>query len=430
MNSKQNVISEKFIQFIWKQRLFQNQIYFTRWNDKIEIVSTGILNADAGPDFFNAKVKINETLWVGNIEIHTNTSDWKKHNHHQNKVYDNVILQVVINNDCDVERSTGEIVPTIEIKFDENIWNNYDKLLQSQSWIACEKDITNVDSFFIESWLQTLLVERLEQKSQKILDLLESAGNSWEESFYWQLSHTLGFKVNAEPFERLAKSLPLSYLGKHKNNLHQIEAMLFGQAGFLEADDIEDEYYKTLRNEYLFFRHKFGLQPIEKHLWKFMRLRPFNFPTLRIAQLAKLIHSSTALFSKVIETKDIQQLMLYFDIAASEYWDTHYTFGNTSHKQIKTLGKNAVNTIIINVVTPFLFVYGLKNANDDLKDSALNLLENIPAENNSIIEHWTKIGVKPESAFHTQALLQLKNHYCDQKKCLECNIGGKIVKTN
>jgi len=319
-------------------------------------------------------------------------------------------------------------LPTLEICFPSAILDNYEKLLKSERWIACEDEINKVDPFILRFWFSALMIERLQSKTTEILAILEQNKNNWNETFYHLLARNFGMKTNAIPFELLAKSLPLNILSKHKNDLFQIEALLFGQAGLLNETLLGDDYFLSLRNEYSYLYKKYGLSGIESHLWKFMRLRPINFPTIRIAQLAKLIHHSSALFSRILETEDPKELQKLFDVSASEYWDIHYRFNKTSEEnRKKTLGETVFNNLIINTIAPLLFVYGDQHLDQAMKDRALLLLEKTAPESNQIIRKWNELGIDSRSAFETQALLQLKNTYCTNKKCLNCQLGAKIV---
>lgn len=298
--------------------------------------------------------------------------------------------------------------------------------MKNNQWIACRNDLLNIDTFTIQNWLGKLAIERLEEKSKRIHKLLENTNNSWETAFYYQLAENFGFKLNSAPFKLLAKSLPLNYIAKHKNDLFQIEALFFGQAGFLN-EDTGDEYYLSLRKEYEYLKKKFQLKSIEKHLWKFSRSRPGNFPTIRIAQFAQLIYKSSALFSKIIETKNVADFYKLFIVKPSGYWDNHYVFNKESVIKIKIIGKSAVDIILVNTIIPFLFVYGKSKGLHDIQERAINLLENIKPEKNSIITRWDELNVKPSNAFDTQALIQLKNNYCEPKKCLNCQIGNSLI---
>ncbi len=420
-------MKEEFLHYIWKYKLYQNSDLRSTNNENIEILSQGAHNYDSGPDFFNAKIKIGNTVWAGNVEIHINSSDWYAHNHHTNKAYDNVILQVVQNDDKKISRTDGQTIPTLELRFDQSLLKNYDSLISKETWISCQEDINSVDSFTIQNWIEKLTVERLEEKSVRIEHLLKQTKNSWEEAFYIQIARNFGFKLNSDPFEQLAKSLPLIYLAKHKENLLQIEALLFGQAGFLEEES-GDEYFEMLKKEYEFLKNKFKLKPIQKHLWKFLRSRPGNFPTIRLAQFAKLIYKSSALFSKILEIKAVKDFYELLQVSPSEYWKTHYQFNKESVKKIKGIGKSGIDIILINTIIPFLFVYGKSKGLLELQDRAIEFLEYMKAEKNSIISRWNELGIKTANAFETQALIQLKNKYCNHKKCLNCRIGNNLIR--
>ncbi len=423
-------MKEEFLHFIWKYALYNREHLYTDRKEPLEIIAPGEYNTDAGPDFINARVRIGKTLWAGNVEIHVKSSDWVKHNHTADKAYDNVILQVVHQHDQPVTRTTGEHIPTLTIEFDHKYYENYSRLLNNRKWVACEDEIKIVDKFRLQYWLNTLLIERLENKTSRIHESLKLTNNSWEETFYIQLARTFGLKINADPFEILARSLPLKYLARHKNNIIQLEALLFGQSGFLSEQDLDDTYYKTLKKEYDFLRKKYSLKPLEKHIWKFLRLRPSNFPTIRIAQFASLIFNSSHLFSKILDCKTAEELTGMFSYRTSKYWDTHYSFGKQTKEKKKNMGKTTVYTILINTVIPFLFVYGKSKGNEQLKSRALDFLCALPPESNTVLAHWKNLGMAVDDAFYSQALLQLKNNYCNRQKCLLCQIGNLIITTN
>lgn len=420
-------MKEEFLQFIWKHGLYLKEKLETTDGKPVEIISSGQPNTDSGPDFFNAKVRIGETIWAGNIEIHQKSSNWYQHKHDINAAYDNVILHVVEMHDKTVLVKNHELA-TMILSYPEDILENYETLLKSKRWIACEENISKVDPFILRFWYSSLMIERLESKTGEILKLLEQNKNNWNETFYQLLARNFGMKTNALPFEMLAKSLPLNILSKHKNDLFQTEALLFGQSGLLNETLLGDDYYLSLRKEYSFLYKKYSLSGIESHLWKFMRLRPINFPTVRIAQLAMLIHHSSALFSQILETENPDDLRKLFDVTASEYWDTHYRFNKISvENRPKVLGETAFNNLVINTIVPLLFVYGDQHLDQSMKDRALLLLEKLDAEENQIIRKWNESGIESRTAFETQALLQLKNNYCDNKKCLNCQLGAKII---
>ncbi len=419
-------MTEDFLTHIWKYGLFDRNSMVSDTGEKIEVISLGEPNHNAGPDFVNAKIRIGNTLWAGNVEIHVNASDWKKHKHNEDYNYDNVILHVVLNADEPVMRSNASRIPSVVLQFDPELFKNYTTLMNSKAWIPCQSYISEIDRFILHAWMSSILVERLQEKTGRIDQLLELYNNSWEEVFYIQLARNFGFSVNAEPFEQLARSLPLHCLARHKNNLLQTEALLFGQAGFLDKE-IDDIYYTKLKAEYRHLSNKFNLKAIDNNQWKFLRLRPVNFPTIRIAQFASLIHVSSGLFRKIIETENLISLQNIFSVKTSDYWDTHYQFGNTSDRKIKSLGKEAINIILINTVIPLIFLYGSKTGNEKLKARAVEFLSQLPAEKNAVIKRWGLTGIYAESAFDSQALLQLYSGYCMKKHCLHCMIGNKII---
>ena len=419
-------MKESILHYVWQYKLFISHDLFTTDGEQVEVIDVGKYNTDAGPDFFNAKIRIGETLWAGNLEIHTHSTDWEKHNHHTDKAYDSVILHVVDVADGEVYRIDGAKIPQLILDYPKHIEANYEQLSNEQKWIPCADKIGAVPNIFIQSWKNALLTERLEQKMQTINDLLIEKNQHWEEAFYITLARNFGFGTNSQAFESLAKSLPLTALGKHKNNQFQLEALLFGQAGLLNEDAV-DEYALKLKQEYEFLRAKFTLQPMFASQWKLLRLRPDNFPHIRIAQFAGLIHSSSKLFSKIVENPNIEYLRTVFACEPSVYWQTHYLFSAESSKKNKKLGARSINGILINTVVPFLFCYAHQKYIQELKDKALQLLEQIPCEINSVVTGWKNLEISADSAYDSQALLQLKKHYCDEKKCLRCRIGHKVM---
>ncbi|WP_295653071.1 DUF2851 family protein [uncultured Mucilaginibacter sp.] len=423
--------NEDFLQYVWKFRLFDWNGLQTTDGESVEIVSPGLQNTDAGPDFQHAKVRIGDTLWAGNAEVHLCSSDWKRHGHPDDKAYDNVILHVVYRDDEPVSRKDGSPVPTIILRdrIDPELQARYQRLVfGEQQIIPCEKSIGAVDDLILSNWLTRVLIERLQKRSAEVTKTLETNRGDWEETFYQYLAANFGFKTNALPFELLARSLPQVILAKHKNNPLQIEALIFGQAGFLE-DSLADDYPQSLQKEYAFLKQKYKLKPIQKHLWKFLRLRPSNFPTIRLAQFAALVSQSNHLFSKVLEIKDPQKLReLFDDLNINPYWQNHYQFDKESKPLVKKLGKSSVDILILNTLVLFLFTYGNNMQSERYINRSLQLLEMMPAEQNHIINSFVDMGLKIDTAFRSQALLELKNSYCNQKKCLQCGIGIKILK--
>jgi len=419
-------MKESILHYVWQNKLFTAHDLQTTDGEKLEIVDVGRINTDAGPDFFNAKIRIGETLWAGNVEIHTNSTDWYKHNHPSDRVYDSVILHVVLHADAEVYRGDGDRIPQLILKYPGQIDANYEQLFSEQKWIPCSDKINLVPSIFIQSWKSALLTERLEQKMNAIEFLLKENNQHWEEAFYITLARNFGFGTNSQAFESLAKSISIAVLSKHKDNILQLEALLFGQSGLLNSDK-QDDYSRNLNKEYEFLKAKYGLSPIDGSQWKLLRLRPENFPYVRIAQFAALIHTSTKLFSKIVENPEIESLEKLFDCEPSSYWKSSYLFSNVSSLHIKKLGAQSIDGIIINTVVPFLFCYASHKNNEELKDKSIRLLEEIPAEHNSIINGWNKLSLKTESAYDSQALLQLKRVYCEQRNCLRCRIGHKVL---
>jgi hypothetical protein len=423
------MMTEELLHHLWKFRLFDQNDLRTISNESLEILKVGEHNHHAGPDFFNSKIKIADTLWAGNVEVHIHASDWKKHAHQHDVSYDNIILHVVYDADQQICRASGEAIPTLEIKnrISASYYHNYLRFKRSTDWIPCEKQFAGIPAIVLNASLDRLLIERLEEKSKVIQQALDLNKINWEETFYQVLARNFGFKTNALPFELLAKSIPLLILGRHKNSLMQVEALLFGQAGFLE-EHFQDRYPQQLQNEYVFLKQKFKLLPIDTHLWKFLRLRPVNFPTIRIAQFAALVHESIHLFSKMLDAKNLDELKLLMSMDVSAYWQSHYLFDKQSPQKKKKLGEESIQNLIINTVIPFLFVYGKAKADESYIERALQFLEELEGENNSIVSNWKSLNVPVEKAYATQALLQLKNNYCDQKKCLQCSIGNYLLK--
>lgn len=423
-------IKEDFLQYLWRTKQLDFTALVTTKQEAIEILDFGEHNTNAGPDFLNAKIKIGETLWAGNVEVHVKASEWNKHNHQANDAYNNVILHVVYEEDTPIKRKTGERIPCLELRkrIPADLINQYLRLIDNENWIPCESQFHTVSDINKAFWLDRLSVERLENRTWGLADVLEANNNDWESSFYQRLARNFGAKINTQPFELLAQNTPILTLAKHKNDLFQLEALLFGQAGYL-AVDFEEEYPNRLKKEYQFLQKKYDLQPFNVSMWKFMRLRPANFPTVRIAQFAALIHQSTHLFSKVIDAKNIDEVRSLFEgIEVSEYWLTHYKLDKLSRYRTKKLGKSTIDLLIINTIIPFLFFYGRFKQLEDYEDKALLFLEKLSPESNSIIDNWKTLKMKPKSAYQTQALLELKREYCDKKRCLDCAIGNQIMK--
>jgi hypothetical protein len=424
-------MKEEFLHYLWKYSLYDSDKLIDNEGNRITVVHPGEYNRDSGPDFFNARIKIAGTVWAGNVEIHTKSSCFDSHGHNHDPSFDNLILHVVAERDKPVFNSRGEEILTVRLSFSPDIYDNYVELLNNPFVIACQSDIKSLDNFFILHWLNALVIERLQEKSQQIVKIFTETRNDWEETFYRLLARYFGFRVNTEPFEMLASALPFKIIRKHSDNRFQVEALLFGTAGLLDEglfrEALNDDYYTGLIREYKILSAKYSLHPLHGWIWKFARLRPANFPTIRISQLAEMLTVTGGLFSKVLEADDIKQLKELFEVTASEYWDDHYVFGKKSRSCAKATGSQATDIFLINVVIPVMFVYGRYIDKRELCEKAVFLLEDISPEENSIVGEWHSAGVMAESAFYSQALVHLRNNYCKKRKCLDCRIGARLI---
>lgn len=400
---------------------------FTSDGEELTIIHPGEHNHNAGPDFTNAKIKLGNTVWAGNVEIHIRSSDWVKHKHQHDAAYSNLILHVVFENDLPVSIN-GRAIPTLELNglIRPRTLQVYRNLLAEKSVIACRHHIEEVKNITLVSWLDSLLIERLMMKSSAIQDILQQTQNDWDEAFYRMIARNFGLKVNSDPFEQLARSLPQRVLSKHKNNPDQISALLFGQAGMLQRS-FKDEYPSKLKREYLFLQRKYNLKPILPQSWKFSRLRPPNFPSIRIAQLAQLVFQSSHLFRQLTETKTLKDARALFNVIPNSYWQTHWTFEKEAKPASKEIGAQTIDLILINTVIPFIFFFGKTFDKEHLSDKALDWIAQIQPEKNKIIKEWMVLGMAPENAAESQALIQLKNEYCKKRKCLSCAIAAKIL---
>jgi len=424
-------MKEEFLHYLWKYGLYDAEKLSDRDGNKIIVINPGEYNRDAGPDFFNARISIAGTEWAGNIEIHTRSSHFDNHGHQTDPAFNNVILHIVADADKIVYNSKGEELLTVKLAFDPFLYEKYISLINTPYIIACQDEIKKLDNIFVRHWLNSLVIERMQSKTELILKILSETGNDWEETFYRLLTRYFGFRVNTEPFEMLATVLPFRIIRKHADNLFQIEALLFGTAGMLDEglfkESLSDVYYRNLIKEFRILSAKYSLQPIHGWLWKFSRLRPANFPTVRISQLAAMLSVTGGLFSKVLDAMDIKHLNRVFEVTASEYWNSHYVFGKKTRQVIKSTGSQATDIFLINAVIPAIFVYGQNRYRDDLCIRALTFLEDIAAEKNSITEEWKCSGIEAGSAFYSQALIELRNEYCKKRRCLDCRIGYKLI---
>jgi hypothetical protein len=424
-------MKEELLWYLWKFKLFNNNLHL-KSGEKLTILKPGIQNHDSGPDFFNALIKINETTWAGNVEMHVKSSDWYLHGHDKDKAYNNVILHVVFKHDKDVLGKNGEPLPVLEAEnnFDIKILNRYEDYIKGLRKIPCENDIDKTDYFTTINWLERLTFERLEQKAGNILNQTEDLKYDFHEAFYRKIARYFGLKANNDAFEMLAKSLPLKILTVHNENLLQLEALLYGQAGMLSSK-YQDEYPQVLLEEYRFLASKYNLKPIDKSVWRFMRMRPANFPTVRISQFANLFYRTSGMLHKIFTEKNLNNIKNLFSVNASEYWDKHYRFDIPSqNKKRKIFGNTSIDILLINAVVPFVFAYGIIQNKPELKEKAVDWLEQIKAENNKFTRLYAGFGIKAENAMQSQAMVQLKTEYCDKKRCLNCAIGHYLLKRN
>jgi hypothetical protein len=424
-------MKEEFLHYLWKYGLYDADSLYDEEGNKIIVLHPGEYNRDSGPDFFNARIKIGGTEWAGNIEIHTSSSHFDLHGHQNDPAFNNIILHVVAENDKRVYNARGEELLTVEMSFDQMLFEKYQQLLNNPVLIACQDEIGHIDRFLIKYWLNALVVERLQQKSELVLKILTDTGNDWEETFFRMLTRYFGFRVNSGPFEMLASELPFRIIRKHSDNRFQVEALLFGTAGMLEEglfkEALSDEYYMSLMREYRILAAKYSLKHIHGWLWKFSKLRPPNFPTIRISQLATMLSSPEGFFSKALETDSSGVLRVLFEVSASEYWNDHYIFGKKSISVPKCTGSQAADILLINAVIPVIFVYGMKRDRNDIREKALSLLAEIAPEVNLITREWATAGIESDSALYTQALIQLRNGYCRKRRCLDCRIGNILI---
>ena len=402
----------------------------TTTGEPVEVIDAGLPNTNAGPDFFNAKLKIGGTLWVGNIEVHTLASDWMRHGHDKDAAYDNVILHVAETVDCEVFRANGVPVPQLQLPCPDPVRQRYDELSHAEIYPPCYSILSSLPKLTVHSWLSALQVERFEQKARVIATRLERCNNHWEDVFFITLARNFGFGLNGDAFEAWASRLPFRAIDKHRDDLFQVEAFFFGQAGLLDEELPDaDGYYLKLQKEFRYLQHKFELSvPMTATQWRFLRLRPGNFPHVRLAQLANLYYKERSLFSRIMEADTLEAVRKLLTVTTSPYWEEHFNFRKVSSSREKQVGKNAQNLIIINTVIPFLYAYGLHKADELLCERATGFLESLKAEDNHVIRHWSGAGLPVSTAADSQALLQLQKEYCDKKDCLRCRFGFEYLR--
>ena len=416
------------MQYVWKHRLWRSEDMVTNTGKKVRVVDPGLLNTDAGPDFFNAKIEIDGHMWVGNVEMHYRATDWKRHRHDSDKAYDSVILHVVAKDDAPVRRTNGELIPQLVLEVSPQFNADYASLVGATIEVPCATKIKQVPHLTIVEWVEGLAFERLHGKVERIHQLLDSFNGSWEDVCYVTLARNFGFGINNDAFERLARRTPLRLLGKHSDSVLQIEALLFGQAGMLDAQKPGmDSYYNQLCTEYAFLSNKLQLTPMEKESWKLFRIRPQNFPYRRIAMLAQFIEGGFRMMNRILEAEGEKEMRALFEVELSGYWTKHYTFGKPNERATSTLSRSSTDIILINTVAPLLYAYGELTGNYEMTDKAIKLLEDLRAESNSIVSHFVAYGIDCPDALTSQALVQLKREYCDARKCIYCKIGHHLL---
>ena len=428
---------EQLIHYVWKHKLFPLTGLKTTDGQEVEVIDTGLHNHNAGPDFFNAKVKIGGTLWVGNVEIHDRASDWFLHRHDRDPNYNNVILHVAESIDVDVKTRRGDYPPQMRLQVPTAVREHYEELLTTDEYPACYRIIPSLSKLMVHSWMSALQTERLEQKTEAIAQRVKDCDGSWEAAYFVTLARNYGFGINGDAFETWAKLIPLQSVAHHRDNLMQIEAFFLGQAGLLDIAAIperyqqqalNDSYFTELKSEYQYLAHKFGLQAMDANQWRFLRLRPQNFPHIRIAQLAHLYYEQRAGLSQLLECESVKQARELLATQVTHYWETHYVFGEKSAKSEKKLSAASLNLQIINTVAPILFAYGKHKNSEKYCERAFDFLEALKAEDNHIVRMWKEVGLMVETAGDSQALIQLKKEYCDRKDCLRCRIGYEYLK--
>lgn len=421
---------ELLLNYVWKHKIFPLKMLQTATGESVEVIDAGLPNTNAGPDFFNAKLKIGGTLWVGNIEVHTLASDWMRHGHDKDAAYDNVILHVAETVDCEVFRANGAPVPQLQLSCPESVRRHYDELSHTEIYPPCYSILSSLPKLTVHSWLSALQVERFEQKARAIAARLERYNNHWEDVFFITLARNFGFGLNGDAFEAWASRLLFRAIDKHRDDLFQVEAFFFGQAGLLDEELPDaDGYYLKLQKEFRYLQHKFELSvPMTATQWRFLRLRPGNFPHVRLAQLANLYYKERSLFSRIMEADTLEAVRKLLTVTTSPYWEEHFNFRKVSSSREKQVGKNAQNLIVINTVIPFLYAYGLHKADELLCERATGFLESLKAEDNHIIRHWSGAGLPVSTAADSQALLQLQKEYCDKKDCLRCRFGFEYLR--
>ena len=419
---------EQLLHYTWKHKIFPLHELRTTDGRLLEVLNPGIHNTDAGPDFTGTKIKLNGIEWVGNVEIHQKTSDWFRHHHDTDAAYENIILHVAAEIDQRLFYPNGQEIPQLQLSVPSYVEENYSELSHNDCRPPCRHVIGELSTFLIHNWMTSLTLERFEERTRQIMLRREALDKNWEDTLFVTLARNFGFGINGDAFEQWAQSIPMSAVGKHRDSLFQIEAIFFGQAGLLENDH-EDNYYQQLQKEYRYLRQKFTLTPIDPKVWKFLRLRPQNFPYIRIAQLAMLYYEQRLNLSRLLNAQNLDEVSALLLTHVSDYWRTHYTFDTQPTKPVeKTLSPSSIQLVIINSVAPMLFAYGKYKSDHSLCDRAFSLWEQLKPENNTIIRDWASAGISCENAADSQALIQLHRNYCQRRDCLRCKFGYEYLR--
>ena len=425
-------MQEKFLHFIWQHQYFGKKSLRSTSGERINILKTGHHNLMSGPDFSEARIEIEDLSWTGHVEIHIKSSDWDAHKHFKDPAYNNVILHVVWTKDKEIYREDGTVPPTTELqhRVDEDLINNYSDLISSPEDILCYNKLSEVTEIIKINMVEKALVLRLEKKSELVLLMLEENNNDWEETAYQLLSKGFGFKSNAEAFYELSRVLSLKTIYKHADNLFQLEAMLFGQAGLLTGRS-KDTYHKKLQEEFRHLKHKYNLPDnmLKDSVWKMGRLRPANFPTVRISQLAAALYSLKNVFSSLLAADSLQKLRFVLRANPAKYWQNHFIFGEESERKSPAIGLESTDRLVTNVVAPLLAAYSIHVDDQAYMDQAIAALQQLNPEKNRIIRRWKEVGILASSAADTQGLIELYSSFCLKKNCLSCNIGTVILKS-
>lgn len=428
-------MKEELLQYLWQHKIFNHNGLRSTDGRDIHIISPGMMHHDAGPDFKQAVIRINDIIWAGDVEIHVNSSDWYRHHHQKDEKYKSVVLHVVYNADMEIVRNDKEYIPTLELKnyIPEDMLEEYKKLTLSTNDIPCGNGVKSIPSLTMTSILSAMAVDRLLRRQEQLFRLLRKCADDWSELTYRTLAINFGFKINSTAFEILAQSLPYKIIQRHGDSRLQIYALIFGQAGLLQSDTetaqtLTDEYFTKLRNEYDYLRYKYKLTAIPAGLWNLLRLRPKNFPGIRLAQFSELLFSCSDLFNELILNENISNLHhLFQNIRPHEYWQTHFQPGKATRNHPAQLGKDSINLLYINSIAPLLFAFGSFSGNEQLKSHALEILEDTPAESNHITRKFCVYPFPHDSAIYSQALLELYSNFCKKKKCYSCPIGQYVV---